>query len=153
MTPDEIMRHVNYFNNGAFCDALFEWAGIAWPVPDPQIDSNFVIESHLRHLTFHLNRIAFPPESRLLKDWNDVVLQKVQFDAMAALPFGLTAMKETPETATVTLGTDTFAVDQHVTYFMPDGLAVGVEFKSGMIGIKEVIVGRLGFPLDWLAMQ
>jgi len=53
----------------------------------------------------------------------------------------------------VKLTTDIFAVDQYVTYFIPDELAVGFAFQPGMIGIKEVIVAGLGVPPNWLAVR
>jgi len=147
MLADQIANHVNYFNNGAFVGSLFDWADMGWPSPNPPPNESFEIASHLRYVTFKLYRLD---EGSVMREkWDDVVIEEVTFGAKAALPFQLSALVETPDSAMAKLSTDTYAADTRVSYFMPDGLVACLYFKPAMAGLQQVILARLGVVEDW----
>ncbi|MGO4870158.1 MAG: hypothetical protein ACLPGW_06040 [Roseiarcus sp.] len=97
-------------------------------------------------------------ESVRVADRQAWILYELKLDASnVALPFGLDARTETPESAKRKLSTDTVKGrredfdrgDFEVTHFLPDGLIVVVEFRRDLVGIASLTISRLGVSSDF----
>ena len=74
-------------------------------------------------------------------------IHQLDYDAYhAPLPFGLDALRETPQSARAKLSEDTASFPDRwtVTHYLNDARVVAVEFRRGWVGIAAVHMTRLG---------
>lgn len=72
-------------------------------------------------------------------------------------PFGLNPLTATPAMAQASLGPDTTGLtpkelaqgDLRQTFFLPDGRAIGITWRTGLVGIESIHLARLGLPMDY----
>ncbi len=148
MNPDEIVAHVNFYNNGEFLRDLFAWAKDAWPPPPSAPRVRFEEAAPARDLVLTCHRVDLPHA----REGDELVVNQIVFGPKSALPFGLSWATETPQRAREQLSDDTSTGSGlAISHFMPDGLVVATHFAAGFVGLTKVIVVRLGAVRDWRA--
>lgn len=146
MTPEEILARVNFHGCGAFHDSFFPWL-INQPPPNlAKVGDRIEIDAPVRHMKVRCRRVAV----QAAPVGNDeLVLERVEFLPGAALPFSLQWPNLTPAAAEQTLGNDTAAGGNAISYFLPDFLVLALHFTPAGVGLEKVIGARLGAVRDW----
>ena len=86
-----------------------------------------------------------------------IVLERVEFTPPTALPLGLDAATETPDSARLKLSSDTAGGsvadlatgDTRISFFMPAARGIELSFDTNLVGFGRVVLARLGIALDW----
>ncbi len=75
MNPDEIVAHVNFYNNGEFLRDLFAWAKDAWPPPPSAPRVRFEEAAPARDLVLTCHRVDLPHA----REGDELVVNQIVF--------------------------------------------------------------------------
>ncbi len=149
---NEIATRVNRFGIGAWLAALPPRIGSG---PVPKLDAGQTEDLRAPGLVLRLGRAASRTAGASAIPLDEVVIERASFDgAGLELPFGLYMARETPASAAAKLSADTAggdpaavaAGDRRISHVLDNALVAEVAFRSGMTGIEQILIVRLGSP-------
>lgn len=159
---DALCRHINCRNSGAWLAELAATLGlppeVLMPAP-PVARHELVAPGRGLRLVLshpHADDVAVgDPDRWLLTEAQFGMAGQFDADWTGALPFGLDAANETPESAKAKLGDEADGLsaralaqgDRRQSYFMDDALVVELIWRPELKGIERVRVVRMGSEL------
>lgn len=143
---DELADLVYCTGVAGWLTQLGQWLGFGtevFPPKDPLRFAHFENKEKGIKITLHYPFWDCAP----FCDPQNWTIHQLDYDAYhARLPFGLDALRETPETAKAKLSDDTASFPDRwtVTHYLNDARVVAVEFRPDWLGIAAVHMTRLG---------
>lgn len=162
---DAIAARVGTYGNGLWLPTLGKWLGFtgtAWLPNPPEENQRVIVPAPIRALQLELYALPSYEQAVRRTRLHHIVLDRAAFNAEmaeqrpleAALPFGLDAAQETPESAGVKLGGQTPLYRgkgddaDTASWELDDNRVVELVFRTQATGIKRIQIVRLWRPVQ-----